>query len=179
MPYPYTFPAISPRQVEFQARSTVSKFTSPYTQRSQLVNFNAGQWWELSLQFPPLLDSNARTITGFVNSLQGQYGTFYYTLPTSLQISGSVTFTVSGNGNEVTVTSGTAQPGLFGASLTSPRRLVQFTSATSIFPAMPPGSSVTLHPTTGSLFRLSSNDVTFSTNQMREYGVSVSMVEAI
>jgi hypothetical protein len=179
MPYPYTFPSIAPREIEFQSRSTVAKFTSPFTKRSQLVNFNGGQWWELNLQFPPLFDANAKTLSGFVNSLQGQYGTFYYTLPASMRISGSVTFTVSGNGNEITVTSGTAQPGLFGASLGNPRRLVQFTTATSIFPALPGGTSVTLHPTTGSLFRLASNDNSFSVNEIRQYGVSLPIVEAI
>ena len=179
MAYPYTFPNITPKSIEFMAKSTVAKFTSPFTKRAQVVNYNSGQYWELNLQFPPLYGSNARVLSGFANSLQGQYGTFYFTLPPDMRISGSVTFTVAGNGNEITVTSGTAQPGLFGASLGNPRRLVQFTTATSIFPALPGGTTVTLHPSTGSLFRLNSNDVAFNVNEAREYGVVLPLVEAI
>jgi hypothetical protein len=177
MSYPWTFPNITPAKIEFVAKTQASKFTSPFTGRSQVVRYQAGQWWECTLTFPPLTATDAQTLSGFITGLSGQQGTFYYKLPSKFRLSGNVAITVGGNGNDVTVNTGTPQVGLYGTDSVS-NRLVQFTSATSIFPALAAGNT-TINPTSGSLFRLASNEVRYTVDEAMMYGFVIPVIEAI
>jgi len=174
--FPLTFPSIVPSGIEFVAKTQTSKFTSPFTGRSQIYRFQAAQWWELNLQFPPLQTSEALVMSGFLTGLAGQSGTFYFTLPSMFAMNGSAAVTVAANGNDITVNSGTAQVGLFGSDSVS-KRLVQFTGDTAIFPALVAGATTLTH--TGSLYRLASNEVRFSVDEARNYGIVIPIVEAI
>lgn len=177
MSFPWQFPNIVPSGIEFVAKTQAAKWTSPFSGKSQVVRYQSGQWWELALTFPPLFTTDAQILSGFITGLGGQDGTFYWKLPDMFKLSASVTGTVAANGNDFSVGSGTATPGLFGADSVH-NRLVQFTTATSIFPALNAGA-VTINPASGSLFRLASNEVRFTVNEMKNYGVTINLVEAI
>ena len=174
---PYLFPStIVPSNIEFVAKTNISVFASPYTGKTQVTRFQGGQWWELILSFPPLTPSEAQTLTGYLTRLGGQDGTFYYTLPDMFAMSGSVVATVLANGNDFTLSSGTPQIGLFGSDSVA-KRLVQFTSATSLFPVLTAGAKTITN--TGSLFRLTNNEVRFTVNEMRDYGVVIAIRETL
>ena len=180
MSYPWTWPTgITPNNIEFCAKTLTTKHNSGYTGRSQIIRYQAGQWSELNLRFAPMVQSQAKQLTGFLNGLQGTYGTFYFTIPAIFRLGGAVGVTVAANGNDVTVTTGSATVGAYGTEMTT-RRLVTFGgdgSNTNIFPALSSGS-YTIQPTSGSLFRLASNEVRFTVNDAMEYGFTVPVIEA-
>ena len=179
MSYPWQFPAITPTKIDFMAQTLTSKFTSPFSGKTQTYRYQAGQWWTLTLTFSPQLmhgNNNAQTLSGFLTGLGGQDGTFYMQLPSMFRLSGNVSGSVAANGNDFTLNSGTPTVGLFGADVN--RRLVVFTTTGSIFPALPSGS-VTINPNSGSLFRLATNEVKWSVDEMRQYGFSFDVIEAI
>jgi hypothetical protein len=76
------------------------------------------------------------------------------------------------------VSSGTVQVGKYGYDSSS-KRLVQFTTATSLFPKLIPSTSYTINTTTGVNLRLATNDINFSVDEMMLTGITVPFVEAI
>jgi hypothetical protein len=180
MAFPLTYPVTSiPNNVDFQANTTNAEHTSPFTGQKQIYSFVGGQWWSLTLSYPPQLDSQARILSGFITALQGKRGTFTYKLPSQFLLASSVAITVAANGYDVTVNSGTATPGLFGTTNSNGlQRLVQFTTATTIFPCLPAGN-YTINPSNGATMRLVDNMQNFSVNEMMVYGITIACEEAI
>lgn len=181
--FPLTYPTnvrLAPKSIEFTSRTLATTFTSPYTGKSQSYRYG-GQFWELNLSFAPLFQSDAEQLTGFLNALSGTVGSFTYKLPSKFLISSSVNINTTSTGNDFTVNSGTVQVGKYGYTQNAtPNRLVQFTTSTSLFPKLVPSiNNYIIDNTTGANFRLATNDVTYSVDEMMLTGVVIPIVEII
>jgi hypothetical protein len=178
--FPLTYPVntrLQPRSIEFTAKSITTQFQSPFTGKTQIYRYG-GQWWELNVTLAPLFQSDAEEMTAFLNALAGTSGTFTFKLPSKFMLSANVGVSTTETGNDFTVSSGTVQVGKYGYDASS-NRLVQFTTATSLFPKLSPSTAYTINTTSGTRMRLASNDVTYSVDEMMLTGVTIPMIEAI
>lgn len=171
-----TFPSTSvPKNIEFIPNSIVSQFQSPFTGQTQTYAFQGG-WWSLNLTFPPQLDTQARALAAYLAALQGMKNIMAFKLPTKFLLPSTVNVTVAADGTTVTVNSGTPVVGYFGA--TSTGRLIQFTSLTSIFSPLPAGT-YDINPALSANFRLTSNSVSYSVDEMYAFGFVLPVKEVI
>ena len=178
--FPLTYPTnprLAPQSIEFTNRNLTTQFRSPYSGQLQVHRYG-GQWFELNVTLAPLFLEDALELTAFLNALAGDSGTFLFKVPSKFLISASVGITTTATGNDFTLGSGTVQVGRYGYS-SSNNRLVQFTTATSIFPKLAPSTSFTIDKTSGVKMRLASREVSYSVDQMMIHGVVIPMVEAI
>lgn len=178
--FPISYPTntrLQPRNIEFTTRTLTTQFQSPFTGKTQIYRYG-GQWWELNVTLSPLFQSDAEELTGFLNALAGSAGTFTFKLPSKFLISSSVGITTTTTGNDFTVGSGTVEVGKYGYDSTS-NRLVQFTTATSLFPKLNPSTAYTINTTAGVRMRLASNDIKYTVDQLMLTDVTIPMVEAI
>ena len=164
---------LQPKTIAFTTKTLGTSFTSPFTGQSQAVRYS-GQYWELDLTFPPLLQADANQLWGFVNGLGGTSGKFHYKLPSKFLMSGTLSTTMSTENN---IVSNQGQTGKFGVD--GSYRLVQFTDTGSIFPAHASGSAISLGTSNGALFRLATNDTNMSVDEMGVFGITIGLVEAI
>ena len=182
--YPITYPtnkALSPKKIDFTTRTLGTQFRSPYTGLMQTHRYG-GQWFELNVTLPPLFQSDAEELTGFLNALGGMQGIFYFQLPSKFLIPSTVVATTTTTGNDFTVTNGaTINVGKYGyTSNITPNRLVQFTTATSLFPKLNPSQAgYSINNSAGAKMRLASNDLSYSVDEMMITGVVIPMVEAM
>jgi len=170
-------PRLQPRNIEFTSKSITTQFQSPFTGKTQIYRYG-GQWWELNVTLAPLFQSDAEEMTAFLNALAGSSGTFTFKLPSKFMLSANVGISTTATGNDFTVSSGTVQVGKYGYDASS-NRLVQFTTATSLFPKLMPSTAYTINTTSGTRMRLASNDITYSVDEMMLTGVTIPMIEAI
>ena len=178
--FPINYPTntrLAPKSIEFTNRNLTSQFRSPYSGQLQVHRYG-GQWFELNVTLAPLFLDDALELTAFLNALAGDSGTFIFKVPSKFLISASVGITTTATGNDFTLGSGTVQVGRYGYS-SSNNRLVQFTTATSIFPKLAPSTSFTIDKTSGVKMRLASREVSYSVDEMMIHGVVIPMVEAI
>lgn len=74
--YPISLPPTPGfRQSSFRARNIVSDTASPFTGQQQVFK-HAGEWWEATLQLPPMRGAKAAAWEAALISLQGKRGTF-------------------------------------------------------------------------------------------------------
>jgi len=178
--FPIQYPTnlrLAPRSIDFTSRTITTQFQSPFTGKTQIYRYG-GQWWELNVTLSPLFQSDAEEMTGFLNALAGTTGTFTFKLPSKFMIASNVGLTTTSTGNDFTVNSGTVQIGKYGYDSTS-NRLVQFTTATSLFPKLIPSTSYTVNTTSGVRMRLATNDINYSVDEMMLTGITIPMLEAI
>lgn len=178
--FPIIYPVntrLAPQSIEFTNRNLTSQFRSPYSGQLQVHRYG-GQWFELNVTLAPLFLEDALELTAFLNALAGDSGTFIFKVPSKFLISASVGITTTATGNDFTLGSGTVQVGRYGYS-SSNNRLVQFTTATSIFPKLAPSTSFTIDKTSGVKMRLASREVSYSVDEMMIHGVVIPCVEAI
>lgn len=178
--FPLTYPTnsrLQPRNIEFTSKSITTQFQSPFTGKTQIYRYG-GQWWELNVTLAPLFQSDAEEMTAFLNALAGSSGTFTFKLPSKFMLSANVGISTTATGNDFTVSSGTVQVGKYGYDASS-NRLVQFTTATSLFPKLMPSTAYTINTTSGTRMRLASNDITYNVDEMMLTGVTIPMIEAI
>lgn len=174
--YP-TNPRLTARKIDFTSRTLATQFQSPYTGKSQTYRYG-GQFWELNVTLPPLFLDDALELTAFLNSLGGTSTAFIYKLPTKFMTSNTVGISTTTTGNDFTVTSGTVGVGKYGYTSSS-NRLVQFTSATSLFPKLTPSTGYSINSSSGANMRLASNDVQYSVDEMMIHGIVIPMVEVV
>jgi hypothetical protein len=175
MPQNYpTNKRLIPRSVAFTQKTLATSFQSPFDGKQQTVQYS-GQYWEATLSYPPLFQSDAEELTGFLGGLNGTVGTFYWKPPARYMVTSSITATMATTSNTFNETNG--QIGKFGVDSVA-SRLVQFTGTSSLFPMLPTGAH-TIGNSNGALFRLMSNDLTFTIDEMQLYGISIAIKEAI
>ena len=185
--FPLTFPAgIVPNSIDFVGSSIVGSFKGAYTNRLEVVRYRQypNQWWELHMKFPPLVSSNAAAMRGFICGLNGIAGNFFFSVPKAFLMSGTVTGITFNEGNDLNVLTGTPVVGTYGyASYTDASgtvsRLVQFTSATTIFPSFPSGTSLSISNTGGSLFRLKMSTIKWQVDATLEHDFELDVQEDI
>ena len=195
--YPRSLPTHTGiRQIDFRAVNAVATSRSPFTLSTQAHAY-AGQMWQADISLPPMKRADAEQWVAWLVSLRGQYGTFLLGDPLSTAIRGtatSLTITGSAGANTVTATVPNGEsllPGdMFqlgsGSDATLHKVLVQYTGTGSgadleIWPALrKTRSSVAADITSPQgLFRLSSNETSWSVNEASVYGITFGAMEAI
>ena len=200
--YPLSLPtSIGIAQIELRATNAVAISRSPFTFQSQ-VHAYTGQSWQADVTLPSVRRDLAEDWVAWLISLKGQLGTFYLGDPNAATPRGSArdadTILVNGavsSGNTISIDSAPAsqtdylkagdylQVGtqLFKV-LKSVDTNVSGEATVDVWPdvrtSISDGAAVTVQNTKG-LFRLSSNEQTFSINEASFYGITFGAVEAI
>lgn len=206
--YPLSLPTtIGIAQIELTAVNAIAVSRSPFTFDNQ-VHAYSGQMWQADVSIPPVHRDLAEAWIAFLLSLRGQYGTFLLgdpngATPRGLAGQGLVGTPVVNGSNQ---TGGTLN--IIGASRSKSGWLlvgdyIQLNSGSSatlhkvlqdvntdssgsatielwphIRTAPTSGSTVTVIDAKG-LFRLSSNETSWSINEVSTYGITFGAMEAI
>ena len=195
--YPLTLPnQTSIRSIDITALNAVAYSRSPFTFAGQAQTYS-GQMWQADISLKPMRRADAEEWVAWLISLRGQHGTFLLSDPVSNSIRGTATAaTISGSAGDQTVTAtitsgSTLLAGDFiqlgtGADATLHKVLEDYTGTGSganleIWPALRKDrSSVSADLTSASgLFRLASNETTYSVSQLAIYGISFGAIEAV
>lgn len=195
--YPLSLPnQTTIRSVEFRAINAVAYSQSPFTYVGQTHAYT-GQQWAVDINLKPMRRDDAEAWVAWLISLRGRFGTFLLSDPISNSIRGTATAaTISGSAGDntvsATVTSGhTLKAGDFlslgtGSDSTLHKVLEDYTGTGSaadleIWPALRKarsGVSADLTSAQG-LFRLTSNEVTYSVSELAVYGISFGAAEVV
>lgn len=190
--YPLTLPTVTGiRNVDFRAVNAVAYSASPFTFAGQAHAY-PGQMWQAEITLPAMNRSAAETWISFLLSLRGQFGTFLLGDPRGCAPRGtatSATITGTAGSGSVSVTmSGTLLAGdyiqLGTGSTAALHKVLQDKTGSGtleIWPALRvnrSGASATLTNAKG-LFRLSSNEQGWSSNELAKYGITFAAREAI
>ena len=195
--YPLTVPSTNTiSTIQFTAVNAVAYNRSPFTFAGQAHTY-AGQMWEADVTLKPMRRDQAEAWVAWLLSLRGQHGTFLLSDPISNSVRGtalaaSITGSAGDQTVSATVTNGdTLKAGDFfqlgtGTDSTLHKVLVDFTGTGSaadleIWPGLRKNrSSVAADLTSASgLFRLASNETSYSVNQLAVYGINFGAVEAV
>jgi hypothetical protein len=205
--YPLTLPTVSGiRSINLRARNVVGISQSPFTLKQQVIA-HSGQQWEADISLPPMTRDEGEDWVSFLVKLKGQQGTFLLGDPSGATPRGSAATTagtpvVNGagqTGSSLTIdglpvsVSGYLKAGDYiqlgtASSSTLHKVLNDVTTSASgeasldIYPSIrtapADGSSVTVSNAKG-VFRLSSNETSWSISEVELFGISFSAVEAI
>jgi hypothetical protein len=195
--YPRSLPTHTGiRQVDFRAVNAVAVSRSPFTLSTQAHAY-AGQMWQADVTLPPMKRADAEQWVAWLVSLRGQFGTFLLGDPLSTAIRGTATSaTISGSAGANTVTATVSNGATLlagdmfqlgtGSDSTLHKVLVDFTGTGSganleIWPALRKTRSSAAADLTSpqGLFRLSSNETSWSVNEASAYGITFGAMEAI
>lgn len=189
--YPLALPtATKIKNIELRAINAVAYGQSPFTFAGQAHAY-AGQMWQADIVLPAMDAARAEQWIGFLLSLRGRAGTFLLGDPNRTSPRGTATSaTISGSAgsSSVSVTmSGTLLAGdyiqLGSGSSARLHKVVQDRSGSGtleIWPALRSAysGSATLTNAKGK-FRLSSNEQSWSINEVSIYGIVFGAMEAI
>lgn len=190
--YPVSTPtSIGIANVELSANNAVAVGRSPFT-FSQQVHTYPGQMWSATVSIPPVRKDLAEPWVAFLLSLRGQTGTFLLGDPNNTSPRGTATaatITGTANSSSLTVTmTGTLLAGDYiqlgsGADATLHKVLVdQSGSGTlEVWPAIRKNRTAVSAVLTNAkgVFRLSSNNQSWSINDNSAYGIQFECMEAI
>lgn len=189
---PLAFPThTGVRSIELRASNSVSFSQSPFTLQGQALHWG-GEMWHLDVTLPPMKRADAEVWVAWLTSLRGRYGKFHAGDASTSSIRGTATVvTVSGSAgsSSLTVTSnGTLKAGDMiqigtGADATLHKVLVDKSGSGTleVWPALRKNrtnTSVVLTAAKG-VFRLASNETSWSINEASIYGISFSAMEAV
>jgi hypothetical protein len=177
--------------IEFTASNAVAVSRSPFT-FSQQVHTYPGQMWSASVTIPPLRKEFVEPWVAMLLGLRGQTGTFLLGDPNNVAPRGTATSaTISGSSGDSSVTvtmTGTLLAGDYiqlgaGADSTLHKVLVDRTGngTLEIWPALRKARSsvsATLTNARG-VFRLATNQQSWSINDSSAYGLQFDCMEAI
>jgi hypothetical protein len=159
-----------------------------------------GSWWEIDIELPPMERADAEQFIGFLCGLNGPRGTFTLGDPDGTTPRGTATGTpvVKGAGQtgRTLLTDGWStgvtgilkagdwiQIGNYAYKVTQDADSDGSGNATlEIFPTLRAAPSDNASITTGSttsLWRLKTNQINWSVNDLRHYGITIQAVEAI
>lgn len=204
--YPLSLPTgIGIAQIELRVTNAVAISRSPFT-FAQQVHAYAGQSWQADVTLPPIQRDLAEEWLAWLISLKGQVGTFYLGDPNAKTPRGSArnsdTIDINGtqsSGNTIAIDSapinrtGYLKAGDYiHVNTGTTRQLFKVlkdanTNASGqatldVWPdvrvSLGDNATVTVENTQG-LFRLASNEQSFSINEASTYGISFSAIEAI
>ena len=190
--YPLSLPTnIGMASIELRAKNTVAVSSSPFTYKQTVYAYD-GQMWEADVTLPPMNRDDAESWIAFLMSLKGRYGTFLLNDPSATSVRGtatSATITGSAGDSSVTVTmSGTLKAGDYiQLGTTSDATLHKVLADKSgsgtleIWPKLRKArSSVSADLTSASgVFRLASNETSWSVNDASFYGISFGATEVV
>lgn len=204
--YPLALPShTGVAQIELRTVNAVAYSRSPFTFSGQAHAY-AGQMWQADISLPPMKRADAEQWIAWLVSLKGQLGTFYIGDPSATTPRGSArdadTITVDGatsSGNTIDIQSAPlSQTGYLKAgdymqigSGTS-RQLFKVlsdvntdgsgTATVDVWPnvrtSIADNAPVTVESAKG-IFRLSSNETSWSVNEASIYGITFGAMEAL
>jgi hypothetical protein len=177
--------------VEFRAVNAVAIDQSPFS-FDQNVHHWGGEMWQADITLPPMDRADAEQWNAFLTGLRGQFGTFLMGDPRGKQSRGtasSATVTGAVGASSVTVDmSGSLLAGDYiqigtGSDATLHKVLQNQTGdgTLEIWPALRKArtsASVTITDAKG-LFRLSTNDIGWTIDQLNKYGITLPAMEVI
>lgn len=190
--YPLTLPSnIGMASIELRAVNAVAVSSSPFTYKQQVQVYD-GQRWEADVTLPPMNRDDAETWVSFLLSLKGRAGSFLLYDPAAKNIRGTTgSVYVSGSAGEDSVdatVTGTLRAGdyiqLGSASDATLHKVLEDYSGVGkleIWPKLRKDRSneqATLVKASG-LFRLASNETSWSVNDASFFGISFSAIEVI
>lgn len=177
--------------IELRAINAVAYSQSPFTYAGQAHAYS-GQMWQADISLPAMKRADAEQWIAFLVSLRGQYGTFTLNDPSATSPRGTATSaTISGSTGDSSVSvtmTGTLLAGDYiqlgtGADARL-HKVLQDQSGTGtleIWPALRADqSSVSADLTSASgVFRLASNQQSWSVNEASVYGITFGAMEAL
>jgi hypothetical protein len=199
--YPLSLPSnIGMASIELRAKNVVAVSESPFTFKSNIHVYD-GQMWEADVTLPPMNRDDAEAWVAFLLSLKGRAGTFLLNDPSAREPRGNIdpdvdTVTISGavgdSTVQCTVASGkTLKAGDYiqlGAASTATlhKVLVDYVGSGAaknleIWPKLRTartGVSAVLTNASG-VFRLATNETSWSVNDASFYGISFGATEVI
>lgn len=204
--YPLSLPQTNAiRSIELRTINAVAYSRSPFTFSGQ-VHAYAGQMWQADVTLKPMRRSDAEEWISWLVSLKGQFGTFYLGDPLACTPRGSArdadTITVDGattSGNTIDIQSapvsttnylkagdylqiGTGTSRQLFKVLQNVSTDSSGTATVDVWPnvrtSIADNASVTVQSTQG-LFRLASNETSWSVNEASIYGLTFGAMEAL
>lgn len=177
--------------VEFRPVNAVAMDQSPFA-FSQSVHHWGGEMWQADITLPPMNRADAEKWNAFLTSLRGKYGTFLMGDPRGKKSRGtatSATLTGSQGSSSVSITmGGTLLAGdyiqLGGGINANLYKVLEDQSGNGtleIWPGLRNGAAdapVYIDNPRG-VFRLSSNDIGWTIDQLNKYGITIPAMEAI
>lgn len=191
--YPLTMPTnIGMASIELRAKNTVAVSMSPFTYKSQTHSYD-GQMWEADVTLPPMNRDDAEAWVSFLMSLKGRAGSFLLYDPSAKNPRGTATsLYVSGNVGDDSLTldsaNGTLKAGdyiqLGAASDATLHKILVTPSANEpieIWPKLRKNrSSVSAVLVNASgVFRLASNETSWSVDNASFFGISFGATEVL
>lgn len=190
--YPLSLPATnSVSEITLTAINAVAYSRSPFTFTGQAHAY-AGEMWSADVTLKPMREADAEAWSAWLTALRGQFGTFLLGNPFRNSPRGTASAaTITGSAGDRSVTvakSGTLLAGdYFQLGTTSQARLYKVLEDSSgsgtleIWPSLradASGVAADLSSPVGA-FRLSSNEASWSVNNLAVYGITFGAVEAI
>ena len=190
--YPITLPTnIGMSSIELRAVNTTAVSVSPFTYKQQTYSYD-GEKWEADITLPPMNRDDAESWVSFLMSLRGKSGSFLLYDPSAKNIRGTATsVVVTGNTGESSVDvvmTGTLKAGdyiqLGSASDSTLHKVLVDQSGDGTLEIWPKlrkdRSSVTAVIVNASgVFRLASNETSWSVNDASFFGISFGATEVI
>tara|TARA_R110000803_G_scaffold42977_1_gene92004 strand:- start:77 stop:637 length:561 start_codon:yes stop_codon:yes gene_type:complete len=185
---PLSFPNVGIKNMSMRLKRVVAVSESPFTLDTQ-VYAHQGARWEAEVSLPPLSHIEARSIEAFIVGLKGREGTFTFGNPLHTSTATSTTSGTTAIRAETLTTSAAASAVTAGTYFQLGSYLYIVTadksSGAGTLSFQPPlradvGSGTALDFTLPkSLWRMASNELSWSINDASFYGFSFSMTEAL
>jgi len=190
--YPLTLPTnIGMSSIELRAVNTTAVSVSPFTYKQQTYSYD-GERWEADITLPPMNRDDAESWVSFLMSLRGKAGSFLLYDPSAKNIRGTATSVVvsgtTGQSSVSVVMTGTLKAGdyiqLGSASDATLHKVLVDQSGDGTLEIWPKlrkdRSSVTAVIVNSSgVFRLESNETSWSVNNASFFGISFGATEVI
>jgi len=186
---PLAFPSVGIQNIQMRLKRAVAVSESPFSYDTQTY-VHQGARWECEVTLPPLTYAEARSVEAFVVALKGQSGTFTFGHPLhntaglSVGLSANAAIratTLLGGGGSTAVSAGTYfQLGDYLYLATTDKA-----AGNNLLGFEPPlreaiSSGTALDFTLPkSLWRMASNDISWSTDTAAMYGFTFAFVEAL
>jgi hypothetical protein len=193
--YPVSMPTnVGLAEISLTTRNAVAVSMSPFTYKQQTQTYD-GQMWEAECTLPPLNRDDAQAWVAFLMSLKGRANTFLLYDPSSRTLQSSnrpTSATVAGSAGSSTLSvtmSGTITAGDYiqigtasDATLHKVLETVTNNGTMEIWPklrkARTSANTVVLTDASG-VFRLSSNETSWSVNNASFFGISFGATEVV
>ena len=185
---PLSFPNVGVQNMSMRLKRVVAVAESPFTLDTQVYT-HQGARWEAEVTLPPLTYTEARSVEAFIIGLKGREGTFTFGNPlhtdtANVTTSGTTAIraeTLTTSGGSTAVSAGTYfQLGSYLYLVTADK-----SSGAGTLEFQPPlreaiatGQALDFTQPK-SLWRMASNEVSWSTNEASLQGFSFAMVEAL
>ena len=190
--YPLTMPTnIGMASIELRTKNTVAVSMSPFTYKSQTHSYD-GQMWEADVTLPPMNRDDAESWVAFLMSLKGRAGSFLLYDPSAKNVRGTATSATNsgsvGADSVSVVMTGTLKAGdyiqLGAASDATLHKVLVDKSGSGTLEIWPKlrkarsNVSAVLVKSSG-VFRLASNETSWSVDNANFFGISFGATEVL